>query len=133
MLTRRQLIALPGLLSAALLSGMLAGCRGTRREPDYTVVISRGVTFEPATLTIPVGSIVAWHHMAQRVHTVTADPAKAQMPERVTLPEGASPFDSGDLFSGQRWVHTFDVAGTYIYFCRYHELDEMIGVITVLG
>jgi plastocyanin len=69
--------------------------------------------------------------MAGRVHTITADPAKAQIPERITLPEGAPPFDSGDLFSGQRWIHTFDIAGTYTYFCRYHEMDEMLGVITV--
>jgi plastocyanin len=69
--------------------------------------------------------------MAERVHTITADPAKAQMPERILLPEGATPFDSGDLFSGQRWVHTFDTAGTYTYFCRYHEMEEMVGVITV--
>jgi plastocyanin len=114
-----------------LLGGLLAACRAPDREPDYTIIIRRDIAFEPAALTIPVGSIVAWHHMAEHVHTITADPAKAQMPERITLPEGAAPFDSGDLFSGQRWVHTFDMAGTYTYFCRYHEMDEMLGVITV--
>ena len=66
------------------------------------------------------------------MRTITADPAKAQRPKRVLLPSDASPFDSGDVFSGERWAYTFDVPGTYIYFCRYHEQDEMIGAITVL-
>jgi plastocyanin len=100
---------------------------------DFTVTIRRDITFEPAALVVPLGSTVVWHHMADSVHTVTADPAKSQRPARIHLPEDASPFDSGDLFSGQRWAHTFEVAGTYIYFCRYHEMDEMLGVITVEG
>jgi plastocyanin len=124
MLKRRQFLFLLG-------GSLLAACNGSRREPDFTVTIQRDITFEPAVLTVPVGSMVAWYHMAENVHTITADPAKSQMPERIVLPEGAQPFDSGDLFSGQRWVHTFDVAGNYIYFCRYHEMDEMLGVITV--
>ncbi len=125
MLTRRQFFV--------LLGGVLTACSAPSREPDYTVVIRRDVTFEPAALTVPLGSIVAWHHLAESVHTITADPAKAQMPERVMLPEGAQPFDSGDLYAGERWVHTFDVAGSYIYFCRYHEMEEMMGVITVMA
>jgi plastocyanin len=127
MINRRQFFSL---FSGALV-GVLASCSGPRREPDYTITIRRDLAFEPAALTIPIGSMVAWHHMAENVHTITADPAKAQMPERIELPEGAQPFDSGDLFAGQRWVHTFDVAGSYTYFCRYHEMDEMLGVITV--
>jgi plastocyanin len=127
MLKRRQFFY----LCASALASLLAACSGPRREPDYTITIRRDITFEPAALTVSIGSMVAWHHMAESVHTITADPAKAQMPERIQLPEGAQPFDSGDLFAGQRWVHTFDVAGSYIYFCRYHEMDEMLGVITV--
>lgn len=116
-----------------VLAGTLAACRTPSREPDYTITIRRNKAFEPATLTIPAGSLVAWHHLADSVHTVTADPAKAQMPERMVIPEGAEPFDSGDLYSGQRWVHLFDQPGVYTYFCRYHEMDEMLGVITVTG
>jgi plastocyanin len=118
MLSRRQFFI--------FLGGVLAACT-PNREPDYTVTIRRDEAFEPAALTIPAGSMVAWHHMADQVHTVTADAAVAP------LPEGASPFDSGDLYSGQRWVHTFDLPGTYIYFCRYHQADEMLGIITVVG
>lgn len=112
-------------------SGLLVGCSSGIREPDFTVVIGSGAGFEPSSLVVPLGSMVAWHNRADHIHTVTADPAKAQMPERILIPDGASAFDSGDLFSGDRWTYTFELAGTYIYFCRYHELDEMLGTITV--
>jgi plastocyanin len=104
----------------------------TNREPDFTVVITPSL-FEPASLTVPLGSTVAWHNRTGHVHTVTADPAKAQMPKRILLPSDGMPFDSGNLFSGERWVHTFDTAGTYVYFCRYHETEEMLGAVEVLA
>jgi plastocyanin len=112
---------------------MLAGCGLNNREPDYTVIIRPEWTFEPASLSVPRGSVVAWHNQSDHVHTVTADAQKAQMPERILIPSDGSPFDSGNLFSGERWAYTFDVSGTYIYFCRYHELEEMLGAITVIG
>ncbi|MBC8171667.1 MAG: hypothetical protein H7X77_08335, partial [Anaerolineae bacterium] len=114
-LSRREFLYVCG----AGIGGLLTGCRSVNPEPDYTVVIGTAATFNPAALTIPAGSMVAWHNQADHIHTVTADPAKAQKPERVILPSGVAPFDSGDLFSGERWVYTFDVPGTYIYFCRY--------------
>lgn len=125
-LTRREFLVAVG-------GALVTACSGASREPDYTVVIEREKQFNPAALVIPVGSMVAWHNMAVTVHTVTADPAKAQMPERVSLPAEAAPFDSGDLFSGERWVYTFETPGTYVYFCRYHETEEMIGTISVFA
>lgn len=125
-LTRREFLYVIG-------GALVAACSGANREPDYTIVIERAKQFNPAALVIPVGSIVAWHNMAATVHTVTADPSKAQMPERVSLPADAASFDSGDLFSGERWVYRFEMPGTYIYFCRYHEMEEMIGTITVFA
>jgi plastocyanin len=122
-LTRRKFLYLFG--------GILTGCGLTNREPDYTVIIRPERTFEPASLTIPRGSIVAWHNRSEHVHTITTDLQKAQTPERISVPPDSLPFDSGDLFSGERWVYTFDVPGTYVYFCRYHELEEMLGAITV--
>lgn len=124
MLTRRQFLCLLGALPAA--------CMATSREPDFTVVITPSL-FEPASLTIPIGSTVAWHNRTDHVHTITADPDKAQLPQRILLPQDVQPFDSGNLFSGERWVHTFESAGTYVYFCRYHELEEMLGMVEVTG
>lgn len=125
-LNRRQFLYVIG-------GSMLVACGVLNREPDFTVVIQSDGTFQPSSLIVPVGSMVAWHNRADSVHTVTSDPAKAQIPERVMFPAGGAPFDSGDLFTGERWVYTFDIAGTYIYFCRYFELEEMIGEITVVA
>jgi plastocyanin len=122
-ITRRKFLYVVG--------GLLAGCGIANSEPDYTVIIRPERTFEPASLTVPRGSVVAWQNRSDHVHTITTDPQKAQMPERISQPPDTSPFDSGDLFSGERWVYTFDVPGTYVYFCRYHELEEMFGAITV--
>ena len=129
MLTRRQFFC--RMSGVYILGSMLAACGVTNREPDYTVTIRHSISFEPSSLSIPLGSMVAWHNQTDHVHTITSDPAKAQMPERITLPEGVIPFDSGDLYSGQRWVYTFDTPGTYVYFCRYHEIEETLGVIVV--
>lgn len=49
----------------------------------------------------------------------------------VALPEGVAPWDSGELTGGQTWSRTFDVPGTYRYFCGPHEGRGMIGTITV--
>ncbi|MBC8098758.1 MAG: hypothetical protein H7Y11_04905 [Armatimonadetes bacterium] len=128
MLNRRELLAMIGIG----VGGLVTGC-GTSREPNYTVVIRNAAVFDPATLVVPVGSVVAWHNRADRVHTITADPAQAQLPARVILPPGVTPFDSGNVFAGERWVYRFETPGTYVYFCRYHELDEMLGAITVVA
>ncbi len=113
-----------------LVGGVLAGCGLAGNEPDYTVVMEANA-FTPASLVVPVGSLVAWHNRSDRVHTVTADPALAQLPERVLLPANAAIFNSGDLTQGQRWSYRFETVGTYVYFCRYYELDEMIGTVRV--
>jgi len=115
-----------------LLAGVLAGCSPAGTEPDFTVRIEQSMKFEPASLIIPRGSLVAWHNRADSIHTVTADPGKAQRPERVLLPSGVQAFDSGDLFPGDRWVYSFETPGDYVYFCRYHETEEMLAMIRVM-
>jgi plastocyanin len=124
-LDRRRFLYLLGGLTLG------AGCSALNSEPDFTVTIRRDGKFDPAVLTVPIGATVAWHNLADSVHTVTADPQRVHTPTRVILPEGALPFDSGDLFPGARWVYTFGVAGRYVYLCRYHASPEILGMITV--
>jgi plastocyanin len=114
-----------------LLGGVLAGCGVDGREPDYTVVIERDHSFAPSSLVIPVGVTVAWHNRAESAHTVTTDPDKALTAQVAQLPAGVAPFDSGDLYPGDRWVYTFDTPGSYVYFCQHHQLEEMFGVVRV--
>ncbi|MBC7814202.1 MAG: hypothetical protein H7175_23815 [Burkholderiales bacterium] len=113
-----------------VLGGILTACGTVNREPDFTIVIHRD-TFEPSSLVVPAGSLVAWHNRADSVYTITADLERTQMPQQVVLSSDGLPFDSGNLFPGERWVHTFDTPGTYIYISRFHPFEEMFGAVTV--
>jgi plastocyanin len=87
--------------------------------------------FEPASMTVPRGATVTWRNTGQVAHTVTDDPSKAVTAADAQLPPGAQAWDSGNLNPGQTFSRTFDVPGTYKYFCQPHEAAGMLGTITV--
>lgn len=70
-------------------------------------------TFEPAYLTVPVGTTVVWTNADWEAHTITSD-------------EGV--FD-GEVAPRQSYRYTFREPGIYFYFCKPH--DWMIGEIIV--
>jgi len=75
--------------------------------------------YSPATITVVVGvnNTVVWTNNDSVFHTVTAT-------------DGS--FNSGTIFSGQTWSHTFTQPGTYnYYFCQYH--PWMKGTVIVKG
>lgn len=96
-----------------------------------TVQLTDALKFEPASLTVPRGTTVTWRNGSQLVHTVTDDPSKAANADDAQLPSGAQAWDSGDLNAGREFTHTFDVPGTYKYFCQPHETAGMLGTIIV--
>ena len=70
------------------------------------VVISIvGVSFGEQQVTVPVGTTIKWVHNAAVPHTVTSD-------------DGL--FDSGILNNGGSFSYTFEEAGTFAYYCRFH-------------
>jgi plastocyanin len=71
-------------------------------------------SFQPATLTVPVGATVKWTNNDSTGHTVTAD-------------DGS--FKSERLGSGAAYSQTFATAGTFAYHCSIH--PGMKGTITV--
>lgn len=103
----------------------------TVTEARETVVEIEGIQFLPETVTIRAGETIEWRNGSKLGHTVTADPEKAANPDHVQLPEGAATFDSGDLAPGETYRRTFDVPGTYQYFCIPHEAAGMVGTIVV--
>jgi plastocyanin len=135
---RRYLAALSGALATAA-----AGCTGgatdtTDAEFDVGMSIN---AFKPQTVETTVGETVVWRNTSGRRHTVTA--------YGDSLPEGATYFASGEFDSEAAAVdgwdarfgggidangtyeHTFEVAGTYPYYCIPHESGGMVGTVEV--
>lgn len=71
-------------------------------------------SFQPPTITIPVGTAVTWTNNDSAGHTVTAD-------------DGS--FKSDKLGSGATFSQTFATAGTFAYHCSIH--PSMTGTVTV--
>jgi len=69
-------------------------------EPDLT-----NWHFDPADLTVAVGSTVTWHNVGTQEHSVTAD-------------DGS--FDSGLTEPGSTYQRAFPKVGVYAYHCRPH-------------
>ena len=119
------MIQLPSCWPKTILSGTLAILVATvafltpagpvrAHQQDTVEVQVVDFAFEPATMTVPVGSTVTWTNSGSRPHTVTAD-------------DGS--FDSGRLDPGEQFSQTFDQAGTFTYHCGFH--PEMQGSIVV--
>lgn len=115
---------------------LLGGCASAAAPPtegaSAAVVTMHFHSFEPKTVTIPVGGTVRWENRSLIWHTVTADPALAKKPEDVSLPQGAAGFDSGKVEAGAVYQRKFTVPGTYRYFCQPHEVMGMVGEIRVM-
>ncbi|HKK08540.1 MAG TPA: plastocyanin/azurin family copper-binding protein [Gemmatimonadota bacterium] len=95
------------------------------------VTMTDRLRYRPATLRIRAGQTVRWRNTTELIHTVTDVPGRAQDPDDQALPDGARPFSSGELRPGESYEHTFDVAGTYRYFCVPHEAAGMVGTVIV--
>ena len=80
---------------------------------EVEIVISN-FSFEPAELSISVGTTVKWTNKDSASHTVTS---------------ATGDWDSGGLSKGQSFSRTFTQAGTFAYQCTVH--PTMKGTITV--
>ncbi len=115
-----------GLSLAALLGGAaLAGCGGgdspsatgaetTEEMPSGAPAESAVATtkveisdflYDPAAITVKAGDTVTWTNNDQAPHTATADDQS---------------FDTGDLQKGAEGTATFEKAGEFTYYCRFH-------------
>lgn len=124
------------LSTRALVIVLLAGC--APGGPARGDVAMQDHDFVPDRLTIQAGQMVTWVNDSTQMHTVTA--------YQDSLPAGAAYFASGDLPSeraardelsagligpGESFSVTFDVPGTYRYFCIPHEAQGMTGTVVV--
>lgn len=136
---RRQFLA----TASAVGTGGLAGCTTDLRvggSEDYDVGMSPNA-YLPEEFTIEVGDTVVWKNDGSRAHTVTA--YEDRLPSDATY-FASGGYDSqgeaydawhshegGNLYSGQRFEHTFEVPGRHEYYCVPHERGGMIGAILV--
>lgn len=128
---RRRMLRLTGagILSIAV-TPLLTGCP-SRASNVATVTMNPQSNFSPSGLTIPKGTMVIWKNTDVTPHTTTCDPTKVRDAANIHLPNGASPWDSGELYVGDTFARTFDVPGTYIYLSVPDEGQGMVGTIIV--
>ncbi len=100
-------------------------------DKEAMVHMTNEMRFTPAAVTIAAGQSVVWMNTSSLVHTVTDDPSLAKDPSHAQLPPGARPFSSGEIAPAGTFRHTFDVPGTYVYFCMPHEAMGMTGRVIV--
>ncbi len=100
-------------------------------EGMLVIRMSDDMAFGPEHALINVGDTVVWIQEGAVPHTTSDGPGQAAVPEHALLPEGAQPWDSGLLESGERFSVVFDVPGEYTYLCTIHEAAGMVGRITV--
>ena len=81
--------------------------------------------FSPVPLNITTGTKVTWTSNSTTPHTVTAC-STANGADSTSCPtmnaSGLPSFDSGTsgFTNGQTYSNTFSTAGTYYYYCRFH-------------
>lgn len=113
---------------------LLAACSSPPQEASYSIKMTGQALFEPATLIIERGATVVWKNYGNIVHTVTSDPQLSSVDGNIrTLQSNAAEsWSSGDIYPGQSWSHTFTTPGEYLFFCRFHEQENMVGLIRVV-
>lgn len=89
------------------------GTPGPDFKPGPTIDINN-FAFNPATVTVAVGTTVNWVNNDSASHTVTSD---------------TGIFESGSLAKGGTYSFTFANAGTYKYHCSVH--SSMKGTVIV--
>ena len=136
-------IGLAGCSSDGTDGGDGAGSGDHTVAPAVTVDMTDNLTFDPEDVTVSVGDAVRWENVGTVGHSVTAYadeiPADAEYfasggfdTEADARNEYAAGDESGgDVPEGESYGHTFDVAGTYEYFCIPHEMSGMVGEVTV--
>ena len=74
---------------------------------DSVTVRIKGMSFEPAQITVSPGTTVTWVQEDGYPHTVTGSRGELA---------------SDTMMNGQSFTHTFDEAGSYDYACNFHPM-----------
>ncbi len=126
-LARRRHIARAAAMTGMLFALLVGAARAPAVQPKPADQLEKVATsaagpqvmienfeFNPATLTVPVGTMVTWINHDDEPHTVTSS-------ENV--------FTSPGLDANETFSYKFSTPGTYAYHCKLH--PHMTGTITV--
>lgn len=111
----------------------------------HTVDMTDDLIFDPDEISISPGDTIVWENVGSIGHSVTA--YEDDIPEEAEYfasggfdaeDDARSAYtpgepDSGDIPGGESYEHTFEVEGTYEYFCIPHESAGMLGTVNVGG
>lgn len=76
-----------------------------------TVVLMRGLAFDPLVVNIAIGSTVTWVNEDTAFHILMQGEPGASTPD----------WESPAVQVGESWSRTFTEAGDFVYFCDNHE------------
>ena len=111
MLTKRNFLLAFTLIVAGVVLAVYGQGAGKQQENE---IVIQNFAFEPATLTVKVGTKVSWINRDDEPHTATATDKR---------------FNSKTLENGDRFTTEFNQPGIYKYYCALH--PKMTGQVIV--
>lgn len=108
---KKGLIIISLLLVLILLSG-LGGCNKTQTSypsvtiKDTPIIEIKDFSFNPSELSIKVGESIIWTNLDSAPHTITSI--------------SGDEIKSNSLNKGETYLHEFNQAGTFEYYCSLH-------------
>jgi LPXTG-motif cell wall-anchored protein len=117
---RLRSIGIIGVVALVAMFALLPVAGAAPRAAETKNVSVKDFQFDPQTITVNVGDTITWKNDGAVVHTVESD--------------DETTFDSGDLAAGATFSHTFDTAGAFAYYCKFHGAaggTGMAGTVTV--
>src|SRR5262245_56151862 len=116
---RLQSVAIVAAIALLALFTLVPLAGAAPRAAETKNITVKDFEFVPKTISVNAGDTITWTNEGPSPHTVTAD-------------DGS--FDSGNLDKGATFSHTFDKAGTFAFYCKYHGAkggSGMAGSVTV--
>lgn len=125
---------LMGLASLLITAGGLAGCSAQAAPsptapsnaasmPAGPVINLSSLMFDPATITVPVGTTITWRSEESITHTVTSGRYEG-VDETTGLRSSQDPdgtFNARLEGKGKTFSFTFTEPGSYTYYCDIHQ------------
>jgi glucose/arabinose dehydrogenase len=102
------------LLSMLIAFSISLTCGADQSQPTDKTIEIKDFSFQPSSITVPVGTATTWINRDSVDHTVTS---------------ADGTFVSGNIASGSEFKHIFPQPGTYSYHCSIH--PSMVGEVVV--